>query len=84
MPRFYFHVCNGSGLTPDHDGQTLGDEEEARAVAILGAREMMAGDIKEGELDLSASIKVEDENGDLLFTLVFEDAVNLTHMRKDR
>lgn len=77
MPRFYFHVCNGYGFTEDHEGQELADEAAARAQAIKSAREVMAGDLRSGELDLSSFIEVEDNQHELLFTLTFEDAVTL-------
>ena len=78
MPRYYFHVCNGSGLTRDEAGQFLGSSEDARLVAVRAAREMMAGDVKEGEVDLSAYISVEDEHGTCLFKVRFGDSVTFT------
>ena len=77
VPRFYFHVCNGYGFTEDHEGQELADEAAARAQAIKSAREVMAGDLGSGELDLSSFIEVEEDKHELLFTLTFEDAVTL-------
>lgn len=78
MPLFYFHICNGYGFTEDHEGQQLTDESAARTQAIKEARAVMANDLRDGTLDLSSFIEVEDEKRQLLFTLVFEEAVRLT------
>ena len=78
MARYYFHVCNGTGFIEDQQGVELADHAEAREQAYRGARDIMAGDVQRGELDLSSFIEVEDENNELLFTLTFQDAVDLT------
>lgn len=78
MPRFYFHVCNGTGFVQDEEGQELPDLEAARAAAIKSARSIMASDVQRGALDLSSFIEIEDEASQLLHTLCFGDAVDLT------
>lgn len=78
MPRYYMHVCNGNGFVEDQEGVELADRNAARAKAIEAARDVMAGDLRRGELDLSSFIEVEDEGHELLFTLHFADAVKLT------
>ena len=77
MPRFYFHICNGSGFVEDEEGAELPDAPAARMHAILSARDVMAGDMRRGELDLSSFIEVEDERRILLFTLPFSEAVEI-------
>ena len=78
MPRYYMHVCNGTGFVEDEEGVELLDEATARQKAIEAARDVMANDLRGGELDLSSFIEVEDKNRQLLFTIQFIDAVNLT------
>jgi hypothetical protein len=77
MARFYFHTCNGTGFVEDEDGHELPGIEAARALALVSARDIMAADVRAGELDLASFIEVEDENRQWLFTLVFLDAVDL-------
>ena len=84
MPRFYFHVCNGNGFTEDEEGQELPDFEAARAMAIRSARDIMAGDIRDGALDLSSFIEIEDKDSRLVHTLGFEDAVDLSQRHNSR
>ena len=78
MPRYYMHICNGTGFLEDEEGRELPNQAAAREAAIMAARDVMANDLRGGELDLSSFIEVEDENKQLVFTLQFIDAVNLT------
>ena len=78
MPRFYMHVCNGNGFAEDEEGRELADAETARSEAIAAVRDVMANDLRGGELDISSFIEVEDENKKLLFTVQFTDAVRIT------
>jgi hypothetical protein len=77
MPWFYFNTCNGTGFVEDEEGQELVDLAAARVTALAAARDIMAADIRAGELDLASFIEVEDEDHQWLFTLLFLDAVDL-------
>ena len=79
MPRFFFHVCNGNGLTEDEEGQELGDVEAARRRAVIEARDIMSHEMREGELNLASFIEVQNEAGEYLFTLPFSDAFKIVH-----
>lgn len=78
MPRFYFHICNGTGLIEDEEGQDLPSVEAARLEAMRSARDVMAGDVQRGILDLSSFIEIEDADHQLIETLSFQDAIDLT------
>jgi hypothetical protein len=84
MPRFFFHVCNGNGFTEDEEGRELRDESEARSVAITGARDIMAEEMRAGQLDPASFIEVEDAERRHLFTLSFSDAFTVRATSKDR
>lgn len=87
MPRYFFNACNGEGFVLDEEGVELADLPAARKFAIDNARSMMAGDVQDGRLDLSSFIEVEDESRELLFTLSFAEAVDVTprhYARKKR
>ena len=75
------HICNGTGFVEDEEGRELPDEATARSEAILAARDVMASDLREGQLDLNSFIEVEDEARKLLFTITFGDAVNVIERR---
>jgi hypothetical protein len=71
------HICNGTGFLEDEEGVELADEGVARDTAVRNARDVMAGDLRKGEMDLTSFIEVEDENHKLLFILTFADAVQI-------
>ena len=77
VPRFYLHVCNGNGFTEDTEGQEFADIAAARRAAIKGLREIMAGEMQVGELDLGSFIEIEDANHEMLATVSFDEAVRL-------
>jgi hypothetical protein len=78
MPRFYFHVCNGNGFDQDEEGQELPNVEAARLAAVRHARSIMAGDVRRGILDLSSFVEIEDESKQLVETLCFAEALDMT------
>jgi hypothetical protein len=72
------HISDGTGFIEDEEGRELPDEATARAEAITAARDVMAGDLRDGRLDLTCFIEVEDEGHTLLFTISFGDVVTVT------
>jgi hypothetical protein len=80
MPRFYFHIRNGNGYTPDEEGQDLADLREARAIALAGIRSLLGEELAAGSLDLDGRIDIADDAGKLLLSLLFADAVDI-HFR---
>jgi hypothetical protein len=71
------HVSDSHRFAEDHEGRDLPDDETARLEAVKGARDMMASELREGQLDLSSFIEVEDDTHKLLFTLTFAEAVKI-------
>jgi hypothetical protein len=58
MPRYYFHIREGSTLTRDLEGQELPDAEAARREAIAALREIL-GELQDGALN-GRSIEIAD------------------------
>ncbi|MET1111861.1 MAG: hypothetical protein ABWX67_10090 [Allosphingosinicella sp.] len=77
MPLFFFHVCNGNGFTEDEEGRELADETEARSAALAGARDIMAEEMRAGQLNPASFIEVEDSEHRHLFTLPFSEAYTI-------
>jgi len=78
MPRFFFHIRDGESVD-DPDGMYLPDTRSARLEAVRSARDIMAEDVRRGQLPLSAWIEVTDENGEAIFAVPFAEAVNIRH-----
>jgi hypothetical protein len=58
MPRFFFHVVDGTVRRLDQDGQSCKDESAAREVALTLARELG------GQADYANShVEIYDANG---------------------
>ena len=77
MPRFFFHIRNSNGLTPDEEGRQLPDAAAAREEALRGIRSIVADEALHGRLDLSGTLDVADEAGEALFSVPFADAFEL-------
>ena len=76
MPKYFMHLVDGTDVLLDPDGIDLLAEKVA-PFALLQARDCMAGDVKEGRLDLSYSIEVRDDGGALVHTLPFSRAIDI-------
>ena len=63
MPRYFFHVREGSALHRDTEGQELPDAEAARREAISSGREMLGEKLLHGGALDSRTIEIADETG---------------------
>lgn len=77
MPRFFFHIRNSNGLTPDEEGRQLPDAAAAREEALRGIRSIVADEALDGRLDLRGALDVADESGEALFSIAFAEAFEL-------
>lgn len=75
MPKFYFHVCDAQRFEEADEALELPDANVARREAIRGLRDLVAGAVCDGEVNMAMFIEVEDESGKLLFTVSVEDAM---------
>jgi hypothetical protein len=76
VPRYFFHIFDDVVLMDD-EGIELPDAEAARAEALAGAREMMCDQVRNGRLSLHHRIEVEDDRGQAVLTLPFDEAVRI-------
>ena len=77
MPWFYFHLYDNLDVLDD-EGIELPDLEAARARAVRCARVTFAETAKdEGRVVLHHRIDIADEQGDVLETVQFGDAVRV-------
>ena len=75
MPRYYLHICNGSGFTEDVEGHDYADADQAREAAIAGIRDLMSEELRRGEINIASFVEIEDENRELVRTVAFTEAV---------
>jgi hypothetical protein len=83
MARYYLNIRNGGGYVEDMEGQELPDLAAARLQAIEGVRSVLSEEARQGEIDLSGSIEIADQAGNILLILPFSDAVHLRLNEKE-
>ena len=66
MPRYFFHVREGSVLHRDEEGQELCDAEAARREAINSSREMLGEKLLHGGSLNGRSVEIADETGHIV------------------
>lgn len=76
MPRFFFHLKDGVTLCDD-EGMSFPTIDEARREAVRTAREIMADDVRRGDLDLVDRIEIADEGGNAVTVVTFADAARI-------
>jgi hypothetical protein len=76
MPHFFFHLYNDI-VAMDDEGVDLPDLEADHANGIREAREMMLETVAEGRINFSHRIDIADENGAVVDSVTFADAVTV-------
>jgi hypothetical protein len=65
MPRFYLNPIFGGRPMRDHDGEDHPGLDDARRSAIKGAREILADQLRGGEVSFRG-VEIADQNGVVL------------------
>ena len=76
MPRYFFSIYDDV-IAVDEEGLELPNEAAARLQALIGARDIIAAQVKHGYFVRSHWIDVADEKGQVLFKLTFAEAVDI-------
>jgi hypothetical protein len=76
MPRYFFHLRDGADVLLDPEGVEMPADAIVGA-ALLQARDCIAGDVRHGRIDLHSRIDVHAEDGELVHSLAFVDALQL-------
>jgi hypothetical protein len=77
MPRYLFHVLNDIDA-PDEEGHELANLAAAHLKAIDFARDLASAAVRLGRLNLTHRIDVENEAGEVLVSVTFAEAVEIT------
>ena len=80
MPRYYFHLYECGALIADEEGREIADDK-IREVAIEGARDLMAEEVKRGQLCLACRIEVVDEAQRSVLMVPFTEALEVTGLQ---
>jgi hypothetical protein len=71
------HLRDGTEQILDPEGLEFASVDAVRKATLVAARDLMTGDIREGVLDFRFRIDVEDEAGDIIYSLPFKHAINI-------
>jgi hypothetical protein len=77
MPRFFFHLYDRGHVFHDEDGKECGDVTEASTLALKSARSIVSADALDGSIDLSGRVEIADEQGTVVLTVFYRDAVSV-------
>jgi hypothetical protein len=75
MPRYFFHVREGSDLNRDGEGQEFADGEAARREAINSVREILGEKLLHGGVLNHRSIEIADETGHVVDVISTRDVL---------
>lgn len=77
MARYFMHLRDGTEQLLDPEGLEYASVDAVRKAVLIAARDLMTGDIREGVIDFRFRIDVEDEGGEIIYSLPFKHAVNI-------
>ena len=77
MRRYFFHLHDHEDRLVDPLGQIFDNEEGAAKAALHEARAILSHEVIAGTLNLDQRIEIEDEDGKIVHTLQFRDAVTI-------
>jgi hypothetical protein len=77
MARYYFHLRDSSDELLDPEGTEHADLDAVRKAVLLTARDMIAGDVRDGIIDFRYRIDAEDEAGAIVYSLPFRHAFTI-------
>jgi hypothetical protein len=71
------HLRNSTDELLDPEGVELGDMEAVRKNVMTAARDILAGDLRNGVVDLRYRIDAEDGIGKIVYSLAFKHAFSI-------
>jgi hypothetical protein len=77
MARYFMHLRDGIDELLDPDGREFATMDELREAVLFSARDVIAGDIRNGVVDFRYRIDAEDEHGTIIYSLAFKHAFNV-------
>lgn len=76
MTRYFFHICSRAERIEDREGADFNTLNAALDDARLAAREILAEDVRKGQIDETRMFEIVDESGRLVARMPFSDAIN--------
>ena len=77
MTRYFLHLRDSTDEVLDPDGSEFEDMEAVRNAVMVNARDLIAGDVRNGLVDFRYRIDAENEAGQVVYSLPFKHAVSI-------
>jgi hypothetical protein len=77
MPRYYMQLRDGTEQMLDPEGIEYADLDDLRKKVLIAVRDLISGDVTSGLVDLRFRIDAEDRDGVIVYTLGFDQALNI-------
>jgi hypothetical protein len=75
MAKYFLHLRDGTDELLDPEGVECPDMDGLRSIVLRNARDIIAGDVLQGTVDLRYRIDAETGAGAIVHTLPFADAI---------
>ena len=76
MTRYFFHIRSRTERIKDREGADFDTLPAALTEARLAAREILAEDMRKGQIDETRIFEIVDEQGQLVARLPFSEAIS--------
>jgi hypothetical protein len=76
MTHYFFHICSRTERIEDREGADFDTLDAALAEARLAAREILAEDLRKGQVDETRLFEIVDERGELMARVPFKETIS--------
>lgn len=74
MAQFFLHLRDSVDELLDPEGQEFADLAALKQAVIFSARDLLAGEMRNGVIDLRYRLDAENIEGEIVYTLPFKQA----------
>ena len=77
MAQYFLHLRDSVDELLDPEGQEFADLDALKKAVLISARDLLAGDVRNGIIDLRYRIDAENADGEIVYTLPFKHAFSV-------
>jgi hypothetical protein len=77
MAQYFMHLRDSIDELLDPEGTDFADLDALKLAVLVNARDLIAGDLRNGLIDLRYRIDAEDELGNIVYSLPFRHAFSI-------
>ena len=77
MTLYFLHLRDSVDELLDPEGQEYADLDALKKAVLFNARDLLAGDMRNGIVDLRYRLDAENSEGQIVYTLPFKHAFSI-------